>query len=120
MLSVPHAFDADGFVPRQSLFVTFEDDVDPDQVEADGAWLTGSESLVVEASMHLCAKLLSSLPPMPRLTELTANAYEKVAEISGGTRAGPLSGRPPTARSLRPAHMLDVESWDEAIRHQAH
>jgi hypothetical protein len=36
MPSIPHAFATEGFARLQSLYVTLEDDVAPDQVEAVG------------------------------------------------------------------------------------
>jgi hypothetical protein len=91
--------------------------IDPDQVEAVAAWLTGLESLEVQASVRLCAKLLASLPPMPRLTKLAADAHEEEdpSEALGGS-GGFMSGLP-RLRSLRLINVLEVASWEEDARY---
>jgi hypothetical protein len=77
----PRGAAADGFSRLRSLSLRLEDRADPDQVEAIAARLAGLEYLEVHGCVRLCAEFFSSLPPMPRLTELTARAHEAVEDV---------------------------------------
>jgi hypothetical protein len=117
MPPIPHAFAADGFAGLQRLSLTLGDRVDPEHVEVFAARLTGLESLEVKASVRLCAKLLASLPPIPRLTKLAADAHEEEDPSEAvGASGGFLAGLP-RLRSLRLINVLEVASWNEGARY---
>jgi hypothetical protein len=115
MPPIPHAFSADGFAGLRSLSMELAADVASDHVEALAARLTGLESLEMRGSVRLCASLLSSLPPLPRLTELTADADEFPLEVFSAS--GRFLAGLPRLRSLCLVNVLNVVSWDEEGRH---
>jgi hypothetical protein len=102
----PRVFVSNGFAGLRKLCLSLRGS--PEHMERLATVLPELEALTFVGD---CQSLLSNLPPMPRLTELTAVHYDMAPYVSGNVLA-----RLQSLQQLRLHTVLDDRQWNEDVK----